>query len=70
MTTHLLSRTGLRPRRAGFGARLTDALAVWRQRRALANLDDDRLADIGLSRTEAEAEASRPIWDVPAHWRN
>ena len=40
-------------------------LAVWGQRRALARLDDRALADIGLSRGQAEAEAARPLWDVP-----
>lgn len=40
-------------------------LSVWGQRRALARLDDRALADIGLSRGQAEAEAARPLWDVP-----
>lgn len=44
------------------------ALAVRRQRRALAELDDHRLDDLGLTREEARTEAERPIWDVPAHW--
>ncbi|QGX98838.1 DUF1127 domain-containing protein [Roseovarius faecimaris] len=39
-----------------------------RQRRALARMDDARLADLGLSREDAMAEAKRPVWDVPAHW--
>lgn len=39
-----------------------------RQRRHLARLDDHLLRDIGLSRAEASAEASRMIWDAPAHW--
>ena len=42
---------------------------LYRQRRALAALDDTRLADIGISRHEAEAEASRPIWDAPDYWK-
>ncbi|WP_281857829.1 DUF1127 domain-containing protein [Litoreibacter halocynthiae] len=42
---------------------------LYRQRRALAALDDSRLADIGLSRLEADAEASRPVWDAPAYWK-
>lgn len=42
--------------------------ALARQRKALQNLDDDALRDIGLSRSEAEAEAERPIWDAPDHW--
>jgi uncharacterized protein YjiS (DUF1127 family) len=42
-------------------------LAHWseraRQRRQLAQLDDDRLRDIGISRAQALAEADRPFWD-------
>ena len=45
-------------------------LGLWRQRRALAQLDAHRLDDIGLTRAEAQAEAARPIWDAPAHWRH
>jgi uncharacterized protein YjiS (DUF1127 family) len=45
---------------------LRDMLAVWTQRRDLRALDDDALADIGLSRREAEREARRPFWDLPA----
>lgn len=40
-----------------------------RQRRQLAMLDDRLLDDIGLSRSEAQKEAERSIWDVPRHWR-
>jgi uncharacterized protein YjiS (DUF1127 family) len=32
------------------------------QRRALAELDDDRLWDIGVSRGQAAAEAGKPFW--------
>ena len=45
---------------------LAAGLAVWSQRRALARLDDRALADIGLSRSQAEAEAARPLWDIPS----
>ena len=34
-------------------------IALWRQRRALARLDDRALADIGVT---------RPAWDVPTTW--
>lgn len=47
---------------------LHDRVALYRQRAALRRLDDRLLDDIGLSRTEAEAEARRPIWDAPGHW--
>ena len=40
-----------------------------RQRRALAQLDEVRLKDLGLSVQDAQAEARRPFWDVPAFWR-
>jgi uncharacterized protein YjiS (DUF1127 family) len=44
------------------------ALAVRRERRALAELPPEILRDIGISRNEALREAERPIWDVPRHW--
>ncbi|MGB0696668.1 MAG: DUF1127 domain-containing protein [Rhodospirillaceae bacterium] len=40
-------------------------MEIARQRRDLASLDDRMLADIGYSRSEADAEASRPFWDLP-----
>lgn len=48
---------------------LSSMLGLYRQRRALARLDDARLADLGLTRAEAHAEATRPLWDVPPNWR-
>lgn len=47
---------------------LRTALDVRAQRARLADLDASRLADIGLTPTEAGAEAARPLWDVPRHW--
>ncbi|MCM2562705.1 DUF1127 domain-containing protein [Lutimaribacter sp. EGI FJ00015] len=69
MTTlqHTASRrlAGLpRPRRS-----LAQLFDLYRQRRALAQLDDAALRDIGKTRAEARAEARRPVWDAPAHWR-
>ncbi len=43
-------------------ARLGAALETARQRRALANLDAHVLADLGLTRAEAESEAAKPFW--------
>jgi len=43
--------------------------ATRRQRRALLRLDDALLRDIGQDHLSARAEANRPIWDVPQHWR-
>lgn len=48
---------------------LRGALSLRRQRSRLADLDDRILRDIGITRAEAEAEANRPVWDVPPGWR-
>jgi uncharacterized protein YjiS (DUF1127 family) len=39
------------------------AFERWRQRRALEDLDDHLLKDIGISRAEALTEAGRYFWD-------
>ncbi|WP_299553477.1 hypothetical protein [uncultured Tateyamaria sp.] len=44
--------------------------AVWKSRRALARLDSQRLNDIGIKADRAARESAKPIWDVPANWRN
>ncbi len=44
-------------------------IGLYRQRRALAALDENQLKDIGISAEEAHKEANRPIWDAPTHWR-
>ncbi len=49
-------------RRASF----IDLMGLYRQRRALAALDDDALRDLGISRDEALTEARRPLWDIPS----
>ncbi|MFN3282329.1 MAG: DUF1127 domain-containing protein [Tabrizicola sp.] len=56
--------------RLSLPARIWQALMLARSRRALAYLDDHLLADIGLSREEAAAEARRPLWDAPSHWQD
>ncbi|NGM45295.1 DUF1127 domain-containing protein [Rhodobacter sp. SGA-6-6] len=56
-------------RRRGLLARLLGMASLRRQRARLAALDDRMLRDIGLNRPEAEAEAARPAWDAPQHWR-
>jgi len=48
---------------AGFGL-LIACLERARQRRALAQLDDQQLRDIGLDRPTAEREAARPGWRI------
>jgi len=45
--------------------RLMRYLAVWQQRRALANMTPERLDDLGLSRADAAREVRRPFWDIP-----
>lgn len=47
-------------------ARVFDTMLTWQeravQRHALRNLDARSLADIGLTRTDVELEASKPFW--------
>lgn len=50
-------------------ASLREMIALSRQRRQLRALDNHMLADIGISRTEAVAEAQKPVWNAPLHWR-
>jgi len=67
----IIARAVLADRRRSAGRahlRLIDWLELFRQRRSLARLDDAALDDLGLTRDEAQHEASRPVWDVPAHW--
>lgn len=55
--------------RAGILRTLARMVAVRRQRRALARLDDHLLEDIGVTREAAMEEAERAPWDAPGHWR-
>lgn len=50
--------------------RVLNLLALARQRRRLAGLDDRALEDIGVTRAQANAEANRPFWDAPDTWLN
>lgn len=70
-TTRLLVDASAGPAPDG----LTDALrrliravgqagGMRRSRRRLASLDDHLLRDVGLSRWDAAAEATRPCWDA------
>ncbi len=43
-------------------------MTTWRQRQTLVQLEDWALADIGLTRAQAVAEAEKPVWDVPKSW--
>jgi uncharacterized protein YjiS (DUF1127 family) len=53
--------------RNGF-AWVIEALLAWhdraRERRALMQLSDQMLRDIGISRARAQGEAARPFWRV------
>ena len=68
MTTLSISKRQAHHHNMGF-ARLLDVLALRRQRRQLATLDDRALEDMGLTRADVAAELKRPVWDVPATWR-
>lgn len=65
---HLVTITGQRPRR-GIVARIATLIAVHRTRQELARLTDTQLCDIGVTRAAVQAELDRPVWDVPANWR-
>jgi uncharacterized protein YjiS (DUF1127 family) len=50
---------------------ILDWQEVARQRRALLKLDERLLKDIGITRADAEREASRPFWDpAQERWRD
>ena len=69
MNNALISRPGVAAYRFGHGfARLLRMAEIYRQRRALAALDQHALDDIGVTRTQAQAEARRPVWDAPDTW--
>ena len=65
----------LRPRLAAWTRRAIELVLGWqevaRQRRALLALDEHLLKDIGITRADAEREASRPFWDPgQERWRD
>lgn len=53
----------------GIAARLLERVTSWlevrRQRRQLLTMSDYMLHDIGISRSDALGEGSRPFWDMP-----
>ncbi|MDA5093385.1 DUF1127 domain-containing protein [Aliiroseovarius sp. KMU-50] len=44
------------------------AFQIQRERKALAEMNDVRLNDIGVTPAQAHQESRKPIWDVPSHW--
>ncbi len=50
--------------RLPIGLPLARWIATARQRRALAALDAERLADLGIAPEAARREAKRPFWDL------
>ncbi|OAN77689.1 hypothetical protein A8B82_12315 [Sulfitobacter sp. EhC04] len=58
----------IKTRRSSLWAGFLRLRAIARSRRRLGQLDNHLLQDIGVNRTEAQKEARRPPWDVPAHW--
>lgn len=54
---------------SGVMAAFRGAFAARKQRHDLRRLDPHLLDDIGISARDAEAEATRPLWDVPRHWQ-
>lgn len=62
---HRLSSLSHRPNRLGF----MSFFSLYRQRRALADLDAHLLQDLGLTKHEAMSEAERPVWDAPSNWK-
>jgi uncharacterized protein YjiS (DUF1127 family) len=47
-------------------SRVFQAFRIANERHSLGDLDEHMLRDIGLTREEAQTEAARPIWDLPA----
>jgi uncharacterized protein YjiS (DUF1127 family) len=62
------ARPGVPARTLGALRRAVNVAMRWyelrRQRRALLELSDQMLKDIGISRADAIREASRPFWDT------
>lgn len=50
-------------------SRILQARTLARQRKALAQLDETRLNDLGLTRADVAKETSLTVWDVPQGWR-
>ena len=51
-------------------AKFRTLVALRRSRQDLAELPDHLIRDIGLTREAVVAEATRPFWDAPDHWKH
>jgi uncharacterized protein YjiS (DUF1127 family) len=69
LSTMAVSHVQTRGSFADLVARLQMGLVARMQRKHLAALDAAQLADIGVTREQAEIEAARPLWDIPSNWR-
>ena len=43
-------------------------ITLWKQRRALSDMEDWQRRDLGLSDHEIEVESNRAPWDAPDNW--
>ena len=48
------------------GVTVREIFEVQRQRRVLAQLDEDQLRDIGLTANDVTAELARSVFDIPS----
>lgn len=65
-TNLLLGAVSTRP--FGLLKTITNMVQLHKERRLLASLGADALNDIGLTKHDAQIEASRPVWDAPDYW--
>ncbi|MCU4652599.1 DUF1127 domain-containing protein [Roseibacterium sp. SDUM158016] len=73
MAGYIAVRRAAETRRASstsLAARVASALAIWRQRRNLAELPAYLREDLGLTQSQVLRESRRPIWDAPELWRS
>ncbi len=72
MSRDLFKAAAFTPETTGFGMnpfkRIARLIALQKERRQLADLDQHLLDDIGIDRHKALAEAERPVWDAPGAW--
>lgn len=67
MSLSITRRRTTRPAAAPLSIRAM--AATYQERRALARMSPERLADMGISAHDAAIEVARPFWDVPTRRR-